>query len=372
MKTPKNESILSGLLAKNPVWNEISGGDAADLADSIEKGEWIGLMVGTDDDTDAGWDKYIADTFGPFADFVEGRYIKPDEDDPDFRVAQIKFKPLFNRLSTNAKTGLLADLGDVLKSGYFAESKDGRQNEYFPQGGIAKHWNGGHWYERNYVSDRRLNTRIRLDGAEELIRVGGIDPIHATSVLGKALVELHPRLANGVKRFDTMVHDYMNKKEEPAKNYVCDMVRELLPKAIPAIEVLDVKTAWRKDPDGISEGISPKLALRKKLNTVDGFLKDLPCFHEVLGKSAKDLYDKGFDLDVAGSGLGDKADAEKEAKRTFDDFDEYIDYSLTSEKEDGKDYWYALVKFKPAFWDLADGDLHEVLKLLEDAISEYC
>lgn len=252
------------------------------------------------------------------------------------------------------------------------ESKDDRRNEYFPQGGIAKHWNGGHWYERNYTSDRRLNTRIRLDGAEELIRVGGIDPIHATSVLGKALVELHPRLANGVKRFSTMVHDYMNKKEEPAKNYVCDMVRELLPKAIPAIDVIDVKTAWRKDPDGISEGISPKLALRKKLNTVDGFLKDLPCFHDVLGKSAKDLYDKGFDLDVAGFSGGDKAYAEKEAKRTFDDFAEYVDYSLTSEKEGGKDYWYALVKFKPAFWDLADGDLHEVLKLLEDAISEYC
>ena len=119
----KNESILSGLLAKNPVWNEISGGDTAELADNIEKGEWIGLMTGAEDDTDAGWDKYIADTFGPFIDFVDARYIKPDENDPDFRVAQIKFKPLFNRLSTNAKTGLLADLGDKIADGYFAAAE---------------------------------------------------------------------------------------------------------------------------------------------------------------------------------------------------------------------------------------------------------
>ena len=126
LESIKNESTLSSLLAKNPVWNEIGGGDTADLADSIEKGEWIGLMTGAEDDTDAGWDKYIADTFGPtsdFADFVDGRYIKPDEREPDFRVAQIKFKPLFNRLSTNTKAGLLTDLGAALSRGYFAESK---------------------------------------------------------------------------------------------------------------------------------------------------------------------------------------------------------------------------------------------------------
>lgn len=119
-KSIKNENILSGLLAKNPVWNEIAGGDTAELADNIEKGEWIGLMTGAEDDTDAGWDKYIDSAFGPFVDFVEARYIKPDENEPDFRVAQIKFKPLFNRLSTNAKTGLLADLGDKIADGYFA------------------------------------------------------------------------------------------------------------------------------------------------------------------------------------------------------------------------------------------------------------
>lgn len=308
MKTPKNESILSGLLAKNPVWNEISGGDTAELANSIETGEWIGLMTGAEDDTDAGWDKYIADTFGPFADFVEGRYIKPDESEPDFRVAQIKFKPLFNRLSTNAKTGLLADLGDTLKDGYFAESKS--KSEGRPKATDGR--------VHQFVFDFVITGNDTLSDVEDRIR-NEID-----------LIDGIAKVSNG-----------------------------------------DSETSWSEAEyfgEGKREELSPKLALRSKLTRVDNHLKGLYVFNSVIGRSAKELHDKGFDLDM---GCGDKGDCETEAKKALSDFDDYVEYNIVSEMENGKPYWYVDIKFKPEFWELGDAELGEVLTLLNGAIEEY-
>lgn len=570
MKTPKNESILSGLLAKNPVWNEISGGDTAELANSIETGEWIGLMTGAEDDTDAGWDKYIADTFGPFADFVEGRYIKPDESEPDFRVAQVKFKPLFNRLSTNAKTGLLADLGDALKDGYFAESKtksegrpkatDGRvhqfvfdfvitgndtlsdvedriRNEIDLIDGIAKVSNGDSetsWPEAEYfgegkTSEAGLSPKLAqrakakekikeydalcanlrgfkeigmafsdfntpsvqdaymvpvygmptekdaqkyaddlfgglkkyLDYNVEFDEMGGphgepvwspvikfkpsifdLDSAEAKdaftkisdaiyrgvcgeapdaakpmmqrstriSELGK-LFNAHTGFQKWGPDFEDVFDSHMaipvgyNTEEEAKKasaakfadfddyvDYSPTLIPEGGPKGedmwFPALKFKDailelndkdanyvfgelsdiVAEMLKADKKGKREELSPKLALRSKLTRVDNHLKGLYVFNSVIGRSAKELHDKGFDLDM---GCGDKADCETEAKKALSDFDDYVEYNIVSEMENGKPYWYVDIKFKPEFWELGDAELGEVLTLLNGAIEEY-
>ena len=70
-------------------------------------------------------------------------------------------------------------------------------------------------------------------------------------------------------------------------------------------------------------------------------------------------------------GCGDKGDCETEAKKALSDFDDYVKYDIVSEMENGKPYWYVDIKFKPAFWELDDSELAEVLTLLNGAIEEY-
>lgn len=317
MKTPKNESILSGLLAKNPVWNEISGGDTAELANSIETGEWIGLMTGAEDDSDAGWDKYIADTFGPFADFIEGRYIKPDESEPDFRVAQIKFKPLFNRLSTNAKTGLLADLGDVLKDGYFAESKS--KSEGRPKATDGR--------VHQFVFDFVITGNDTLSDVEDRIR-NEID-----------LIDGIAKVSNG-----------------------------------------DSETSWPEaeyfgEGKTSEAGLSAKMQARAKVRQFDNLFDKYHGF-QMWGPGFLDLYRDGKfgqPCAVPGDAAMTKEKAQELANKRFGDFDDYVEYTVELIPEGGpkgEDMWFPCVTFKPSIMDLSLEDAKFVFSELAEAIDK--
>lgn len=172
--------------------------------------------------------------------------------------------------------------------------------------------------------------------------------------LGGEIVQFWP-----IGRFFTACIDPCDKAIEWCQNFLKN-----LGGAAPALTGND---AGLESKTG--EALSPKLALRSKLNRVDDHLKGLYAFNSVIGRSAKELHDKGFDLDM---GCGDKADCETEAKKALSDFDDYVEYNIVSEMENGKPYWYVDIKFKPAFWELGDSELGEVLTLLNGAIEEYC
>lgn len=318
MKTPKNESILSGLLAKNPVWNEISGGDNDSLANSIESGEWIGLMTGPDEDGDAAWDKYIADTFGPFADFVEGRYIKPDENEPDFRVAQIKFKPLFNRLSTNAKTGLLADLGDVLKDGYFVESKK-REGANRPMAADGR--------VHQFVFDFVITEDISLADAEKRIReaLGNVDEIELVSE------------GNSETSWSDTEYYGEGKKSEA--------------------------------------GLSAKMQARAKVRQFTDLFNKYHGF-QMWGPGFLDLYNGGKfgePAAVPGDAAMTKEKAQELANKRFGDFDDYVEYTVELIPEGGpkgEDMWFPCVTFKPSIMDLSLEDAKFVFSELAEAIDK--
>lgn len=121
---------------------------------------------------------------------------------------------------------------------------------------LAKHA-GDYWYHRYYNSMRRLNLHYKLNGKEQpVLRVGGIDVIHVAHVLGDALAHVHPELKAGAKKMDNLIDSYYkDHSDENAKKFFLNMVRELVPQAFPGVEVLDVTSAWNKDPDGENEGM---------------------------------------------------------------------------------------------------------------------
>jgi hypothetical protein len=118
---------------------------------------------------------------------------------------------------------------------------------------LAKHA-GDYWYHRYYNSMRRLNLHYKLNGKKQpILRVGGIDVVHVARVLGDALAQVHPELKAGAKKMDKLIDAYCrDHSDENARKFFLNMVKELVPQAFPGIEVLDVTSAWNKDPDGES------------------------------------------------------------------------------------------------------------------------
>lgn len=336
MCTSKDEGILSGLLAKNPVWNEIGGGNTAELADSIETGEWIGLMTGAEDDTDAGWDKYIADTFGPFADFVEGRYIKPDEGEPDFRVAQIKFKPLFNRLPTSAKAGLLADLGNVLKDGYLVENKDEGINAVLrsdPKYDPAFMIDCGSPENAKALYDSFMKAAFKENGHDYNIQE-----------IGGELIQCWP-----IGRYFTACVDPCDKAIEWCQNFLKN-----LGGTAPALTGNDSGLEGKTS----EADLSAKLRNRAKVRELDNLFNQYHGFKE-WGPSFSDLYNNGkfgAHMAVPGDGDVDKNKVVARANNRFADFDDYADWTVELFPEggpDGEDMWFPCLAFKPSIMDLS-------------------
>ena len=108
----------------------------------------------------------------------------------------------------------------------------------------------GRYYHKGNNHGSRCTLIYKLNGRkQEPLRVGGIDLVHVVFVIADALEKRHSKARIDASKIGDLIFNYENAHSSDTfgSKYTTKALNEILPKAVPGLEVIDVLTGKKSE-----------------------------------------------------------------------------------------------------------------------------